>query len=104
MIEYEFLARNLEPYKINMRILDVGSGRSAVAKALSKLGNNKKWDVFGVDIDKGLGRFFEEGKEKSRLIHLKMDARMMGFRDEVFDKVICISTRTYWNPTNTSFG
>lgn len=90
--EYEFLSRNLEPYKINMRILDVGSGRSAVANSLSKLGNNRKWDVFGVDIDKSSGRFFEEGKEKSRLILLKMDARMMGFRDEVFDKVICIST------------
>ena len=90
--EYEFLSRNLEPYKINMRILDVGSGRSDVANSLSKLGNNRKWDVFGVDIDKSLGRFFGEGKEKSRLILLKMDARMMGFRDEVFDKVICIST------------
>ena len=29
--EYEFLSRNLEPYKTNMRILDVGSGRSGVA-------------------------------------------------------------------------
>jgi SAM-dependent methyltransferase len=91
VVEYGFLARNLQPYKINMRILDVGSGRSAVTNALSNFGNNKKWDVFGTDIAK-LPKLFEEGKEKSPFVLLKMDARMMGFRDEVFDKVICIST------------
>lgn len=92
VVEYGFLARNLQPYKINMRILDVGSGRSAVTNALSNFGNNKKWDVFGIDIAKGLPKLFEEGKEKSPVVLLRMDARMMGFRDEVFDKVICIST------------
>jgi SAM-dependent methyltransferase len=91
VVEYGFLARNLQPYKINMRILDVGSGRSAVTNALSNFGNNKKWDVFGIDIAK-LPKLSEEGKEKSPFVLLKMDARMMGFRDEVFDKVICIST------------
>jgi ubiquinone/menaquinone biosynthesis C-methylase UbiE len=92
VVEYGFLARNLQPYRINMRMLDVGSGRSAVTNALSNFGNNKKWDVFGIDIAKGLPKLFEEGKEKSPVVLLRMDARMMGFRDEVFDKVICIST------------
>ncbi|MGA9154913.1 MAG: class I SAM-dependent methyltransferase [Candidatus Nitrosopolaris sp.] len=92
VVEYGFLARNLQPHKINMRILDVGSGPSAVTNALSSFGNNKKWDVFGIDIAKELPKLFKEGKEKSPVVLLRMDARMIGFRDEVFDKVICIST------------
>ena len=92
VVEYGFLGRNLQPYKINMRILDVGSGPSAVTNALSNVGKNKKWDVFGIDIAKGLPLLFKEGKEKSPVVLLRMDARMIGFRDEVFDKVICIST------------
>jgi ubiquinone/menaquinone biosynthesis C-methylase UbiE len=89
VIEYKFLARNLLPSRTNMRILDVGTGRSAVTNALSNFGFNKKWDVFGIDIATGLPKLFEE---KSPFVLLRMDARMMGFRDEVFDKVICIST------------
>ena len=92
VVEYGFLARNLLPSRINMRILDVGSERSAVTNALSKFGNNKKWEVFGIDIVEGLAKLFEEGKEKSPITLLRMDARLMGFRDEVFDKIICIST------------
>jgi SAM-dependent methyltransferase len=92
VVEYGFLARNLLPSRINMRILDVGSGRSAVTNALCNFGDNKKWDVVGIDIAEGLPKLYEEGKEKSPLVLLRMDARMMGFRDEVFDKVICIST------------
>ena len=88
VVEYGFLARNLLPSRVNMRILDVGSGPSTLTNALSNFGNNKKWDVFGIDVAKGLPKLFEEGNEKL----LRMDARMMGFRDEVFDKVICIST------------
>jgi ubiquinone/menaquinone biosynthesis C-methylase UbiE len=91
VVEYGFLARNLHPYKINMRILDVGAGPSAVTNALSNFGNIKEWDVFGIDIAE-LPKLFKEGKEKSPVVLLRMDARMMGFRDEVFDKVICIST------------
>jgi ubiquinone/menaquinone biosynthesis C-methylase UbiE len=92
VVEYGFLAKNLQPYRINMRILDVGSGPSAVTNALGNFGNNKKWDVFGIDISKGLPKPSKEWKEKSPVVLLRMDARMMGFRDEVFDKVICIST------------
>lgn len=92
VVEYGFLSRNLMPSRINMKVLDVGSERSAVTSALSNFGNNKKWHVFGIDIAKGSPKLFEEWKEKSPFVLLRMDARMMGFRDEVFDKVICIST------------
>ncbi len=92
VVEYGFLGRNLQPSRVGIRILDVGSGRSAVTNALSNFGNNKKWGVFGIDIAKGLPKLFEEGKEKSSFVFLRMDARTMGFRDEVFDIVICIST------------
>jgi ubiquinone/menaquinone biosynthesis C-methylase UbiE len=91
VVEYGFLARNLLPSRSNMKILDVGSERSTLTKALSKSGNTKKWEVFGIDIAKGLPQAFEE-KEESRLLFMRMDARFMGFRDEVFDKIICIST------------
>lgn len=91
VVEYRFLARNLLPSRINMKILDVGSERSAVTNALSKFGNNKGWEVFGIDIIEGLPQPYKE-KEKSRFVLFRMDARLMGFRDEVFDKIICIST------------
>jgi SAM-dependent methyltransferase len=92
VVEYGFLARNLLPSRSNMKILDVGSERSSLTKALSKAGSNKKWEVFGIDIAKGLPHAFKEEKEESRLLFMRMDARFMGFRDEVFDKIICIST------------
>jgi SAM-dependent methyltransferase len=91
VVEYRFLARNLLPSRINMKILDVGSERSAVTNALSKFGNNKNWEVFGIDIAQGLPQVFND-KEMSRFVLFRMDARLMGFRDEVFDKIICIST------------
>jgi SAM-dependent methyltransferase len=92
VVEYGFLARNLLPSRSNMKILDVGSERFSLTKALSNCGNNKKWEVFGIDIAKGLPHTFKEEKEESRLIFMRMDARFMGFRDEAFDKIICIST------------
>ena len=92
VVEYGFLARNLRPSRINMKILDVGSERSAVTNALGRFGNNKKWKVFGIDIVELLPQLFKEAKEKSPFVLLRMDARLMGFRDEVFDKIICIST------------
>jgi SAM-dependent methyltransferase len=92
VVEYGFLARNLLPSRSHMKILDVGTERSALTKALSKCGNNKKWEVFGIDIAKGLQRAFKEEKEEPRHLFMRMDARFMGFRDEVFDKIICIST------------
>jgi len=91
-VERRFLARNLLPSRSNMKILDVGSERSSLTKALSKCGNNKKWEVFGIDIAEGLPHVSKEEKEESRLSLMRMDARFMGFRDEVFDKIICIST------------
>jgi ubiquinone/menaquinone biosynthesis C-methylase UbiE len=92
VVEYGFLASNLQSSRINMTILDVGSGGSALTNAVSNFGSNKKWSVFGIDIAKGLPKLFEEGTEKSPVALLRMDARMMGFRDEVFDIVVCIST------------
>jgi SAM-dependent methyltransferase len=92
VVEYGFLARNLLPCRSHMKILDVGTERSALTKALLKCGNNKKWEVFGIDIAKGIQRAFKEENEEPRHLFMRMDARFMGFRDEVFDKIICIST------------
>lgn len=91
-VEYGFLARNLLPFKNNMKILDVGSGQSAMTKALCKFGDIRDWEVFGIDIAEGLPSAFKEGKEGSRLLLMRMDARFSAFRNEVFDKIICIST------------
>jgi SAM-dependent methyltransferase len=88
-VEYRFLARNLLPFKKNMKILDVGSEQSALTKALAKFGNNKKWEVFGIDIAERLPHM---SKEESCLLLMRMDARFAAFRDEVFDKIICVST------------
>lgn len=91
-VEYRFLARNLLPSRSNMRILDVGSERSALTRALGKFGNNKKWEVFGIDIAEGIPHVSKEEKEESRLLLMRMDARFAGFRNEMFDKIICVST------------
>jgi SAM-dependent methyltransferase len=91
-VEYSFLARNLLPSRHKMKILDVGSERSALTRALGKFGNNKKWEVFGIDIAVGLAHVPREDKEESRLLLMRMDARFTGFRNEVFDKIICVST------------
>jgi SAM-dependent methyltransferase len=91
-VEYRFLARNLLPFKKNMKILDVGSEQSALTKSLAKFGNNKKWEVFGIDIAEGSPQVSKEAKEESRLLLMRMDARFAAFRDEVFDKIICVST------------
>ncbi len=91
VVEYRFLVRNLIPSRINMKILDVGSERSAVTNALSKFGNSKNWEVFGIAIVQGLPQPFKD-KEISRFVLFNMDARFMGCRNEVFDKIICFST------------
>lgn len=78
LVEYEFVARNLVPSKKQAAILDIGSGSSVVAKAIGELGKGK-WQVFRIDI--------AESNCDAR-----MDARMTGFRKEVFSQVICIST------------
>jgi SAM-dependent methyltransferase len=78
LVEYEFVARNLVSSKKHADILDIGSGSSLLAKAIGELGKGK-WQVFRIDI--------AESNCDAR-----MDARMTGFRKEVFSQVICIST------------
>lgn len=78
LVEYEFVARNLVSSKKQADILDIGSGSSLLAKAIGELGKGK-WQVFRIDI--------AESNCDAR-----MDARMTGFRKEVFSQVICIST------------
>jgi SAM-dependent methyltransferase len=78
LVEYEFVARNLMSPKKQAAILDIGSGDCLLAKAISQFGKGK-WQVFGIDIAEST-------------CDLRMDARMTGFRNEVFNQVICIST------------
>jgi SAM-dependent methyltransferase len=78
LVEYEFVARNLMSPKKQAAILDIGSGDYLLAKAISQFGKGK-WQVFGIDIAESH-------------CDLRMDARMTGFRNEVFNQVICIST------------
>jgi SAM-dependent methyltransferase len=78
LVEYEFVARNLMSPKKQAAILDIGSGDCLLAKAISQFGKGK-WQVFGIDIAESH-------------CGLRMDARMTGFRNEVFNQVICIST------------
>jgi SAM-dependent methyltransferase len=78
LVEYEFVARNLVSSKKQAAILDIGSGSSTLAKAIGEFGKGK-WQVFRIDI--------AESNCDAR-----MDARMTGFRKEVFSQVICIST------------
>jgi SAM-dependent methyltransferase len=78
LVEYEFVARNLVSSKKQAAILDIGSGSSLLAKAIGELGKGK-WQVFRIDIAESN-------------CDAKMDARMTGFRKEVFSQVICIST------------
>jgi ubiquinone/menaquinone biosynthesis C-methylase UbiE len=78
LVEYEFVARNLVSSKKQAAILDIGSGSSLLAKAVSEFGKGK-WQMYRIDI--------AESNCDAR-----MDARMTGFRKEVFSQVICIST------------
>jgi ubiquinone/menaquinone biosynthesis C-methylase UbiE len=78
LVEYEFVARNLMSSQKQAAILDIGSGSSMLAEAISKFGKGK-WAVFRIDIAKPN-------------CDIMMDARMTGFRKAVFDQVICIST------------
>jgi SAM-dependent methyltransferase len=84
LVEYPFLARNLISPDTKARILDIGSANSPLTKAISKFGN-KKWQVIGIDIATASEKF-------DSLSLTRMDARLLGFRDEVFDQIICIST------------
>jgi SAM-dependent methyltransferase len=84
LVEYPFLVRNLVSPHIDAKILDIGAGESDLTKTISEFGY-KKWRVIGIDIAKLT--------QKLDLLSLaRMDARVIGFRDEVFDQIICIST------------
>lgn len=76
LVEYDFLSRNLVSAHKRANILDVGSERSALVQTIREFGN--RWQVFGIDL--------------ARDSDATMDARSMGFRDRIFDQVICIST------------
>lgn len=76
LVEYDFLARNLMSPRKSAAILDVGSAGSALAQAIREFGS--RWQVLGLDLVQGCDAM--------------MDARSIGFRDGVFDQVICIST------------
>lgn len=84
LVEYPFLVRNLISPDTKASILDIGSANSPLTKAISKFGN-KKWQVIGIDIVTVSEKF-------DSLSLTRMDARLLGFRDEVFDQIICIST------------
>jgi SAM-dependent methyltransferase len=62
-------------------ILDIGSGSSTLAKAISEFGKGK-WQVFRIDIAESD-------------CDLRMDAMITRFRNEVFNQVICLSTIEY---------
>src|SRR5215213_859886 len=79
LVEYNFVARYLISPRRQAAILDIGSGSSILAKAINEFGKGK-WQVFRIDI-----------AEESDC-DMRMDARMIGFRKEVFSQVICIST------------
>src|SRR5919198_3301312 len=84
IIEYKFLANNLPSPNTQMTILDVGTDESQLIKKLQDYGTNK-WQIYGIDIS--------DIKEKSLSKHLiRMDGRVMAFRQGIFDLVICIST------------
>jgi SAM-dependent methyltransferase len=84
IVEYPFLARNLVSTRVEARILDVGSGKSELTETISKFGK-KKWQVIGIDIATVSEKF-------DFLSFIRMDARLLGFRDEIFDQIICLST------------
>jgi SAM-dependent methyltransferase len=84
LVEYSFLKRNLLSPDIEAKILDIGFADSNLTKTIGKFGY-RSWNVFGIDIRKV--------EEKSAFISLAtMDARRLGFRDRVFNQIICIST------------
>jgi SAM-dependent methyltransferase len=95
LVEYSFLARNLiNTYNKHTRILDIGCGECLLTNTIAEFARNKnrgrKWEVIGLDLD--LCRRKEELDESSSMSLAQMDARMLGFHEEIFDQIICIST------------
>jgi ubiquinone/menaquinone biosynthesis C-methylase UbiE len=87
-VEYAFVARNFSATKSGMRILDVGSESSELTRIISRFGLRQGWEVYGIDISE-----FEQivNDEKPLPLLVRMDARQMGFRDNLFDRILCIS-------------
>jgi SAM-dependent methyltransferase len=84
LVEYSFVARNLISAKKEARILEVGAAESGLSEAIGNFGN-KKWQVFAIDISDLLIK-------SDFLAPANMDGRSLGFRDGVFDQIICVST------------
>ena len=96
LVEYPFLVRNLVSPHIDATILDIGSGESDLTETISKFGN-KKWQVVGIDIAL-------LAKKLDFVSLARMDARLMGFREEVFDQIICISTIEHIGILSDAYG
>ena len=86
LIEYPFLERNLISTNLRATILDIGSAQSTLVKAVAKFGD-AMWRVIGIDINR-----LHDIEGISFFTFYRMDSRKLGFCDEVFDQVICIST------------
>ena len=80
--EYEFVLRNLVSRNMEAKILDVGCSTSAFSSTIAKFSRNR-WRIIGIDIVN------EIGSHGFPLI--QMDARKIGFKDQTFDQVMCLS-------------
>jgi ubiquinone/menaquinone biosynthesis C-methylase UbiE len=85
LVEYPFLQRNLISTTTKARILDVGSAEPRMAVSIGKHDISNS-DIACIDIN----QIAPENTEFSAF--LRMDSRNLGFRDELFDQIICIST------------
>ncbi len=75
-IEYAFVARNFSATKSGMRILDVRSESSELTRIISIIGWKQGCEVYYIDYS-----IFEQQ-------HLH--ARQMGFRDNLFERILCM--------------
>lgn len=82
-VEYEFALGNLISHNMEASILDVGCSTSTLSSEIRKF-SRKRWQILGIDIAN------EVSSRDFPLI--LMDARKMGFRNETFDQVMCLST------------
>ena len=98
LIEYPFLDRNLISTNLRATILDIGSAQSFLTKTVAKFGN-AMWRVVGIDINRLL-----DNEGISSFTFYRMDSRKLGFCDEVFDQVICISTVEHLGVVSEAYG
>ena len=78
LVEYDFVSKNLVSKQRSARILDVGANPEFARKLKEFSGGN--WNVFGIDLSEVDG------------LSARMDVRHLGFQDETFDQILCIST------------